>query len=701
MKQYPDLEFGRRYKETLTYGFWLETDANRARIQQLFSTPSEDWVILNLNPKEISVSMPYATDVAIMQGGGKLVESNGQLIREITISGSNGFLPVGVAGHAPRVRERGGSLVDLSEAAEEDRIKRSGFLAFHRFKFLFEKYGELRKNRKHCTLHWFNLKDDEFFVVEPESFDYRKGAGGPFLYEYTVRFKAIDEVKAESLPVRVGRRPDVSVLSEIPLPLYSPGIQQDSGVRQIRERLADLVTNGTAFVNQVTGEANQGFQTVLTNVGNVLNVLNDVADTASSVLDTAINMVTQTIASIEDCVNTVFRFAPSNVQEALNEALLEMDGWMIHLQDFLITSFSSQQARSARTMAGLFVQSKALAGTESDLMPEVGIPLQSNPLLNQLGLTQVFDQAVLSSAVRSEFVREGDTIYTLAARLLGDVTRFIEIIALNDLSAPYIVSGSGVRPSNTIAWGESILIPTAEETGVHSQAIDAPSSSSGGYLTAVTTTSEITDTVKSLPWRENQWVGYTVTMTSGAIYSSGDNVRYVVSNTADVLVVNQPWPVIPALWDTYTIQLEYLDIRRPEEQNDLQAFGTDLLLSFVRKQGTVYPDFKADLVLDHKNDLALARKRANFEQSVLLRTTTELGSNMYAPQFGILSPVGRRFDLSTVYLYLFFLRRSFLRDPRVAFVGHNQFSVSGTELRVDLQVRPRSAKRSSTVTVRL
>lgn len=58
-------------------------------------------------------------------------------------------------------------------------------------------------------------------------------------------------------------------------------------------------------------------------------------------------------------------------------------------------------------------------------------------------------------------IHAGDTLRTIAARELGDATRWVELIYLNDLQAPYIVATADDVADNpgTLYYGQQIMIP--------------------------------------------------------------------------------------------------------------------------------------------------------------------------------------------------------------------------------------------------
>ena len=64
-------------------------------------------------------------------------------------------------------------------------------------------------------------------------------------------------------------------------------------------------------------------------------------------------------------------------------------------------------------------------------------------------------------------VKIGDTIQQLAARELGDVQRWRELVQINGLRPPYIVPSinEADKEPNSLLWGEFIAVPSIGDTG--------------------------------------------------------------------------------------------------------------------------------------------------------------------------------------------------------------------------------------------
>lgn len=84
------------------------------------------------------------------------------------------------------------------------------------------------------------------------------------------------------------------------------------------------------------------------------------------------------------------------------------------------------------------------------------------------------------SRVKQARVEQGDSLRTIAARELGNPLRWTELIALNDLTLPFIVASarSDDRLPNTLIWGDVILVPW----GSNARAAPTPVSNLGADI---------------------------------------------------------------------------------------------------------------------------------------------------------------------------------------------------------------------------
>src|SRR3954469_17226302 len=152
------------------YGFVLFTP----------SAPSGEEFIFPLNPQSIEQEEEAAVTITPTQGGGKFIENQGSIFKDIVISGTTGFLPLknfrGVQGPA-LLQQAAARLTGSGDAASArtEFAKVSGYHTFHTLRTLFRKYLQIHRAerveiRRKTTMFWVNLKDNEVWLVEPMSF---------------------------------------------------------------------------------------------------------------------------------------------------------------------------------------------------------------------------------------------------------------------------------------------------------------------------------------------------------------------------------------------------------------------------------------------------------------------------------------------------------------------------------------------------
>jgi hypothetical protein len=274
------------------------------------------------------------------------------------------------------------------------------------------------------------------------------------------------------------------------------------------------------------------------------------------------------------------------------------------------------------------------------------------------------------------------------------VQRFVDLILLNNLDSPYIVSDSSNKPANTIAWGEYIQIPADANATTIGDADAGLVPTFGSAVTRTSIPTELIDESLEIPWRNDQWVGYTVTLTHLGV----EYVRVIVGNTADTLTVNFAWSPTPDPDDVYVIQMITFDINRPLTP-EARAYGSDILLKFTSSTGNTQNP-RADIVLDSSGGLARVRGVENMIQAIMLRLNTEQRRHPFHPDFGAQIPIGRAWNDDTQFLYTFFIRKSMLSDPRVQAVHNARMELRGDSVSFHADVQPintRNSRQISTV----
>ena len=141
---------------------------------------------LPLAPQNIMQAELFAHSIKPTQGG-TVVTHSGNKYKSLKVSGTTGIAPF---------RGQGGASTRTGEALfSPGGLKfKSGYQVFLELRNWFKAYyefkntGELNANTR---LVWKNYKDGEFLVVELMSFNMKRSAGRPFLYDYDLDFKVL------------------------------------------------------------------------------------------------------------------------------------------------------------------------------------------------------------------------------------------------------------------------------------------------------------------------------------------------------------------------------------------------------------------------------------------------------------------------------------------------------------------------------
>ncbi len=733
-KEKPDLNLFKRYRASFNYGFWLEIPG----VTNYSTVPdSEDWLVLNLNPQSYDLTEPAATAVAITQGGGKFVESRGGVLKQLNIGGTTGYLPTEsnvifrrsiskgalLTGAQAIVGANKGSSNRLfieTEDAENERAERSGFAAWHRLNYLFRRFLDMRRAGKLVLMHFFNLKDDEYWQVEPVTLRLSRNSRDPMSYRYTISLTLLDPTNASVHSINgVSQQATLmsTVLGDDPTfydkftayhgpthdvfgqvfagSVYQVQVKTPS-VTQATARLDDMKTSGLAYIKLLAGKVQRDYQRVLGKVGDVLQIINDVADTTNFVLDTVLNLLRLTNTQLDACFDTVFRFAPSNVQNELNDWLLEAKILIAHMTNHFVDHFGGLVGTRTEELVGRYSQMRHTQGSTTDLLKETGKPLSTNPFVGIKSYEAVMDSATISrtGVTRPVEVLHGQTIYDIARQRMGNVNRFVDLVLINQLDAPYIVESKVNKPSRTLAWGEYIQIP--DKSGApsrYSNHVNAEPAN-GSFLGTVSEagiSTEVRDLDLGETWQDDQWVGFTVTMLDGPAFVAGDYTRVIVANNENTLIVNRPWSVFPDAGDSYMITMVQFEAGKSVTP-ETKAYGRDLILRFsFQTQDTLFSSATADVLIGQNQDLMMVQGLHNFQQAVTLRVATERGRHTFHENYGFPLPLGKRGDVETLSLYTFFARQSLMSDPRVEEVTTPVLVFEGGALQFQASIRPIAA----------
>lgn len=691
--------------QTFAYGFLIDRTGaadytgNPAVTQSTIGgigTDPDTIHLLNLNPESLSYSEPIATAVDTGQGGGKVVESRGGVLKSISISGNTGLLPP-KSPHANHFKALPSSTSISSLTGDANLIdvtQSTGFFEFYRLRQLFRRFMKDRKAGKVCSMHWLDFKANEFWLIEPKRFMLDRNAGSTrFTYRYNIEFDLMEpSTSAMSMDLGSGfitsNTKDVMALLRNPLSNIF-----DRPTVGALTRLTQLVGVGTTFLtNFALGTVTTLVQSLLNDIGLLQSFVAEGSSLYQTANDTFLSLCKQAYSSLQGINDTFSSAFPDAYKNDWNEWLLETQFYLEGLIDHQLTVNGTKPGQAMVDANNNYVQQRASQGTSDQFMQETsptnGSPTV-NPFVGSSGLNLLGDlqKAANTTTFKSAYVLTGDNIWDIAQRCLGDANRFIDLVVFNQLKAPYIVSDIANKPSGTLAWGETIYVPTSEDSSIQSyaQPISTPVNAfadaatvtlTGDFLDIQTDTSEV-------PWRDDMWNGFTVEMTSGVQLGQK---RIIVENTDDTLTVNRAFTTAIQAGDSFKVYLELFSIKTPLTPDTI-AFGRDILAVFQQENGLIL-DGSVDCLMSPLGDLSTVQGLDNFEQAITMVLQSERGSDKCNPSYGTVSLVGRRFEPNMVALHIFYVTQSLTADPRVASVEQPTVTYESGALYFSCYVKP-------------
>jgi hypothetical protein len=609
--------------ERAKYGFILETPG----IQKEFIFP--------LNPQSIDQDEEPALTITPTVGGGKFIENYGSVFKDISITGTTGFLPIknfrSVAGPALQAQALARLTQGDQQAAATAFSKVSGYDTFMQLRSLFREYWQIHRTgtsdvRSKTYFYWLNLKDNEVWLVEPTSFRMTRNRGSPMTYTYAIRLRTIAKGAQNLIPkdtvavkptnferVRQGfltARNRIEALNT----LLNGSLSFFDQYRSIRSTLVSVIDTAGALSQQLTRLASG---------------VADVIDLPRSLLTSAVTNISLVFQNVLNAADFIVE-APLDTLEGLTSMRQEFD-FVLARADLFAESWRGTWERAVED----FATEHGIDGDTRDA---------SLSGRNRNGLTE-------ASPVPNE------TIYDLAARTTGDATRAHEIIALNNLQWPYFAPSANERTPGTVAPGDVLLVPTDfasnSNDNLVTSSVQVLGATDKDELAPSSTASVLVKAGRSR-WIARQWVGYTVEMLSGP--ASGQQ-RLVVGNTEASLSLASAFSVVPVAGDLFRVFFRRM--RRESRGGLEQLLGVDLAIT----ENNVTE--KWDLVRASDGDVGLVRGEANLNQALTIKFGLSQSDLLLHQWFGLRPVFGNRGTPEALLRMRLNFEATFLSDSRI------------------------------------
>jgi len=412
---YKDGTPNKNFNKSLGYAFGVFENGK-------YGTPSAGWktFYLQINPQQLQQDEEFSIQF-FPTPKGITVEHQGSIMKDIVISGVTGIQPRrGVGG----VDNDGDLIMSKGE---------SGYKQFHDLRNYIRAYIEKKKDpdNKDLQLVFFNIKDQEFFVVEPTRFSLKRSSDRPLAYEYTITMKALTRATAlpddRNLFERILGTIDDVFDEALNLIKVSRGILNGS-VELIRTVDREVRSKILTPLEQVE-LAIEDFQAGLTTVMNLpRRFLKDLKNQITEIGDKFSDIKGVDTTSYNSFKGRTVVNLPETERELTYEewrVLNAMKNANIGLE---LLSFNNEH----------------FSQTNNDTIDDI------NEIYGIDGLVQKSNSSV------SIQIQENDTVQDIAARILGDADRYKELIVLNNLKYPYIAE---TRGDGVLAYTDTILVP--------------------------------------------------------------------------------------------------------------------------------------------------------------------------------------------------------------------------------------------------
>ncbi len=511
IKQYPDTQADRR--------LWHTIQTDRTQPDYFFMLKYKGAVIqvpFNINPKRETISEPHAATRTQTQGGGRIIQSEGGVTKDIVIQGTCGLYP---AQHG-RLRLPDSGIGSGFEALKmlQNVIRRYMFL---------RRFGDLTAG---LELIYVSRRKQEAWVVDPVSFTIEDAVEHNFDPAYTITLETLYPYDGADTKGLVERLFD-----------SIPGWRQADAIIQ---RLSEVVDQVNASVGQISAIVDGFGNTVMSRVMALANSFADlkagrlpnIANFKRDSIKQTLQSLRETTAALESADAPDLAIKTARLERAITSTML-IDGAFDSTPDrkaSTVTTRQNNQASSFQSVRGVSVSPDdaigagnvtarpdgstmlggnrtapdALQGTETRLAQEAAnqgaltqtrstvggasldpngkfqvtrfqsqdldafaVPPTTRQDEGQLNWDQSWNQALnninpANADYRTVIVGINDSIQTLAFKVLGDHGRWVELVLLNDLKYPYLASAAYIEAnalSNVAAYGQSILFPVPKQ----------------------------------------------------------------------------------------------------------------------------------------------------------------------------------------------------------------------------------------------
>lgn len=402
---------------------------------------------LQINPQSIEQSEPFSIRVIPTQTG-IITENEGFVTKDLIISGTTGIYP----------KRPGTGYLTLGKSGYED------FMEFRNF---IREYAELKTTAegKNSKLIFRNYKDNEFWYVEPLQFNMLRNKDKPFSYDYKITFKIVGK------PV-----PDF----EFPQVLTNFVGDIDKIFNTIDASI-EVFNSSISFLQSIEGSVENILLQPLRSASVAISAIKDGVNIISSLPREFYSNLLFETKRIRDNTCDLLGLGDSNYDETYNrdatlsgipatyinknnlEVLKAFSDTETALNQLICTDKYFDENTSKVTINNQVINSNSILSTDEILEKQIS---------SKKNILAMFNNEIslpTPSSVIKTNVQTNDTLERIAVRYLGNASRWIEIMALNNLKSPYI--DETLDQEGVLNPGDEILLPSNSTTNISNENI--------------------------------------------------------------------------------------------------------------------------------------------------------------------------------------------------------------------------------------
>lgn len=433
----------------------------------------EPWFTFPIPPKSYAVQEPAATVITPTQDGGKFVESQGSIFKDIAISGTVGLRPnpvsnelipglaakTGVNINVPQtIVDPGGLTAGGLRGLNDDRGLRpaeiTGLDDITFLRNIFRAYWDYKKDNtlaRRIVMVWLYAKESEWYIVEPISFSSQRDTTSPLSWTYAIQLRTLHRFDT-TISQPEDRISDIQKISN-----FFKAIGQ---VTRDLAKALNQIAEAFQFAIQLPYNVVGDFLNLATGLLGSLANLRNVGKVGENIHRKGMLSLKDKAEELSDLVNKIKYGEASGNKRVFGSTKsgntapvpFDEDGAALSiLKSDLRRAFMqiAKLAKKLHSLDNLYQRPKQVQVTDYAnryLSDGEDQTISDSPL----------DPSNIGIPETAEEVSVEDTIRGMAKRYLGSAEFWKMLAILNNLKYPYIAA---TRSSGVLQYGDKMLIP--------------------------------------------------------------------------------------------------------------------------------------------------------------------------------------------------------------------------------------------------